>query len=703
MATRSGMSTPYSILEKLSVGGRDDDTDDNQDDDRDNDQDKELITGIDLNSEALKRLCTGRFTTPNFDKEPEYREQRLDIASAALYLGGGEAHGKAHGKAVCRVLTKAKPKRPTEEDGKSAARWLYDHRRHYETSGISFDDFERLAINATLEHHPEHFRVVTYLLKKIRTVCKERSPYGSFIKPGTVLRCDGKDRKLPDKPDLHASFIAWPYFDTGNLKPPTTSKDSLLHVPRGLFRYSYPQENTLDREDHQVFRKFRGVDANQYLRVSQLWVLVLQSTTIISCGPETITKTFGKYVEVIDGNKDFSGQPLVEVTDVFRRVTYFPIDQCEDFHRLERTICRKCLPDDNQEINNYTLHHGNSKEEIGFLQWATILRENQSMFIHVRINRKVAVPDRSTPRCSSKDVDEMPDTYLSARLACCRSLSTNAELIGLSYLEEYVEDTKKHLLRQGYVCIHAPLETLILFMFRDFVGRPLTNFTVLELYQEHLSKLRYDAGRRPSRKLLQEMHLLEEEMEIVETVYKQQFEVIRRLGKIIEPDSYRITEFVRIDAHKIESRILKRVGRMACEFNARFASHRSQTAKAVQDLKSDLEIAGQRHSKAILAFTLVTIVFQILSFVASLFGMNTSDIREMGGTQAKYWQAALPLAALIGGISLLVAYGPPIRERFGRWRRENHDTSQIKKRSWIQVFSRSRRRDEEDNDLVEPK
>jgi len=43
----------------------------------------------------------------------------------------------------------------------------------------------------------------------------------------------------------------------------------------GLFQTSYTQENALDRDGEQMFRKFKGIKSDQYLRVPQLWAIVL--------------------------------------------------------------------------------------------------------------------------------------------------------------------------------------------------------------------------------------------------------------------------------------------------------------------------------------------------------------------------------------------------------------------------------------------
>lgn len=59
-----------------------------------------------------------------------------------------------------------------------------------------------------------------------------------------------------------------------------------------------------------------------------------------------------------------------------------------------------------------------------------------------------------------------------------------------------------------------------------------------------------------------------------------------------------------------------------------------------------------RQENAIFAFTLVTIIFLPLSAISSIFGMNTTDVRDMEYSQWLYWACALPvtLVVIIGGL-----------------------------------------------------
>ena len=66
----------------------------------------------------------------------------------------------------------------------------------------------------------------------------------------------------------------------------------------------------------------------------------------------------------------------------------------------------------------------------------------------------------------------------------------------------------------------------------------------------------------------------------------------------------------------------------------------------IQNLRM-IESNKDRQEAAIFAFTIVTVIFLPLSFVSSIFGMNTSDVRDMRHGQWLYWAAALPLTGLI--------------------------------------------------------
>jgi Mg2+ and Co2+ transporter CorA len=75
-----------------------------------------------------------------------------------------------------------------------------------------------------------------------------------------------------------------------------------------------------------------------------------------------------------------------------------------------------------------------------------------------------------------------------------------------------------------------------------------------------------------------------------------------------------------------------------------------------ESTKQSLEINEEDHGKAIMIFTIVTIIFLPLSFVTSYLGMNTSDIRDMESRQSLFWSIAIPLTAVTMGSILFISY-----------------------------------------------
>lgn len=169
---------------------------------------------------------------------------------------------------------------------------------------------------------------------------------------------------------------------------------------------------------------------------------------------------------------------------------------------------------------------------------------------------------------------------------------------------------------------------------------------------------RYEAGHRPSKRILRNLYLLDEEIEIVAAIYAQQRKALQAYSRISEPRSFAITNRERVHAwNTLEVSLGGRLlGNDLPAIQDDISDVRKQLAKTTQVLRYNIEIQEEGNSKAILVFTLVTIIFLPLSFVASVFGMNTVDIRDMDSSQWIFWATALPVTATIGGVSLVLAY-----------------------------------------------
>ena len=146
---------------------------------------------------------------------------------------------------------------------------------------------------------------------------------------------------------------------------------------------------------------------------------------------------------------------------------------------------------------------------------------------------------------------------------------------------------------------------------------------------------------------------------MMSSIYDQQRDAFRKFGKIINSKSFRISTRERQNVFRdVESVNLHRYvyTHPVPDVGYTCKDLREQVQKTVKVLRHNIEVAEESDSKAIRVFTIVTIVFLPLSFVASVFGMNTTDIRNMGSSQGLFWAIAIPVTAIIGGVSLIIAY-----------------------------------------------
>ncbi|CAI4214455.1 unnamed protein product [Parascedosporium putredinis] len=93
------------------------------------------------------------------------------------------------------------------------------------------------------------------------------------------------------------------------------------------------------------------------------------------------------------------------------------------------------------------------------------------------------------------------------------------------------------------------------------------------------------------------------------------------------------------------------LARECVEQALRWSRHVSETvAQAIdleESLRNQIDANKDRQEQAIFAFTIVTVIFLPISAVSSIFGMNTSDVRDMEQSQWLYWVVALPVTAFV--------------------------------------------------------
>jgi Mg2+ and Co2+ transporter CorA len=166
----------------------------------------------------------------------------------------------------------------------------------------------------------------------------------------------------------------------------------------------------------------------------------------------------------------------------------------------------------------------------------------------------------------------------------------------------------------------------------------------------------FQATQYPRKRLLRDFRYLLEELQIIEITRAAQAKVIEDYLAVLRPNSFRITSESRISIHAFEQTLAERVcGRLDTQ-EEDIKELENQVNRLLVQTNMSVEILDDDHGKAILVFTIVTLVFLPLSFVTGYLGMNTVDIRNSNIGQGIYWAIALPVTGLVVLLALLVAY-----------------------------------------------
>ncbi|CAN8106544.1 unnamed protein product [Discula destructiva] len=85
------------------------------------------------------------------------------------------------------------------------------------------------------------------------------------------------------------------------------------------------------------------------------------------------------------------------------------------------------------------------------------------------------------------------------------------------------------------------------------------------------------------------------------------------------------------------------------------AGLRVRTEELAQSVRDNIENNKDRQEAAIYVFTIVTIIFLPISTVSGIFGINTSDVRNMEQSQWAFWAAVVPVTVVVVTASLFGA------------------------------------------------
>ncbi|KAF1933281.1 uncharacterized protein M421DRAFT_415626 [Didymella exigua CBS 183.55] len=235
--------------------------------------------------------------------------------------------------------------------------------------------------------------------------------------------------------------------------------------------------------------------------------------------------------------------------------------------------------------------------------------------------------------------------------------SAREELCYMVKSKEPVEVFKRLSLSPEYVCG---------WLMRRLLVKPLENsMTVSDMYREYLSTIQFQVNHRPGKRLLRSINLLQEEIAALQEVNTQQSKLISNYMSVLDDETYEKDIPGRRAMFPYERMLLESCRDSLKMTDQEYRYLLARCGPLSDSTKQSLEINEEDHGKAIMVFTIVTVIFLPLSFVTSFLGMNTTDIRDMDSSSTLFWVIAIPLTAFTMGSVLYIGYnGDDLRDVF---------------------------------------
>jgi Mg2+ and Co2+ transporter CorA len=170
--------------------------------------------------------------------------------------------------------------------------------------------------------------------------------------------------------------------------------------------------------------------------------------------------------------------------------------------------------------------------------------------------------------------------------------------------------------------------------------------------------------KKYSRRLLQRINRLQEELEIIYRVLLEQKAIILMYRASLDPQTYQprsIPRQMKFDHEsKYLDKIVKDVQRRIVDCAELVERTKSLAAQNVQLV----ETRQDENNNAIMVFTIVTVIFLPPSFLTSYFGMNLQGINGTKYGTGHFWVITAPVTFVFVAICLAVIFYRPVRRRW---------------------------------------
>ena len=173
---------------------------------------------------------------------------------------------------------------------------------------------------------------------------------------------------------------------------------------------------------------------------------------------------------------------------------------------------------------------------------------------------------------------------------------------------------------------------------------------VATAYNDYFKRLEFNITEDPRPRSHQEtLRFFLQEVEAILITLQHQLSVLDAFQQSLEQQSAASAQTLLLYSLG-ESRQEVVVSNLLARVDGRIDRFKGLQQRA-QDLgewhQAQMQNNKDRQERAIFVFTVVTVIFLPMSFVSSVFGMNTNDVRNMSYDQWAYWAAGVPLTVVV--------------------------------------------------------
>lgn len=181
--------------------------------------------------------------------------------------------------------------------------------------------------------------------------------------------------------------------------------------------------------------------------------------------------------------------------------------------------------------------------------------------------------------------------------------------------------------------------------------------------------------RRANKRQITVINAMIDELSRLKEVADWQQKVVQSFRTVLLPETHlEPLRALRQKTYRIEEHIVDEAEEKVQEQLDIITSNIEQGQKLIDMVNESTEIIKDDHSRALFVFTVVTVVFLPLSFVAAYLSMNGGPSnKDWGRTQSLFWQIATPLAVGVGVFCLTVAWQGRETKKWRRWMSDRWD------------------------------